>query len=157
MKYGVSLAVLALISELPWNLVHTGTAFYSMQNVMFTLLIGYLAMCAMEYLKDNAFALVASIGALTAASFVLRFDYGSQGFCFIILMYLLRGLPVARAAAGICVLPSRWVGGFAFLPIAFYSGKRGFIKGRALKYAFYAFYPVHLLVLYFIKYFIFGR
>lgn len=26
-KYGVSLAVLALISELPWNLVHTGTAF----------------------------------------------------------------------------------------------------------------------------------
>lgn len=156
-KYGVSLAVLALISELPWNLVHTGTAFYSMQNVMFTLLIGYLAMCAMEYLKDNAFALVASIGALTAASFVLRFDYGSQGFCFIILMYLLRGLPVARAAAGICVLPSRWVGGFAFLPIAFYSGKRGFIKGKALKYAFYAFYPVHLLVLYFIKYFIFGR
>lgn len=152
LKYGISLAVLALVSELPWNLVHTGTLFYSKQNVMFTLLAGFLALCAAEGLKNKPALLVLCLAALTAAVFTLDFDYGSQGYCFILVMYYLRKYAAVRALAGICILPSRWVGGFAFLPVAFYNGKRGFIKGRVLKYAFYAFYPVHLFVIYLIYY-----
>lgn len=34
----------------------------------------------------------------------------------------------------------------AMLPIALYNGERGF-SGRALQYGFYAFYPVHILIL----------
>lgn len=33
LKYGISLAAFALISEIPWNLVHTGTLLYQGQNV----------------------------------------------------------------------------------------------------------------------------
>ncbi|HCA05211.1 MAG TPA: TraX protein [Ruminococcaceae bacterium] len=152
LKYGVSLAVMALVSEFAWNLEHTGTLFYSEQNVMFTLLAGYLAMCATERFKTDALKLTAIMAVLTAAAFTLHFDYGFQGFAFILLLYLLRDMAVVRDVLGICVLPSQWIGGLAFLPVAFYNGKRGFIKGAVLKYAFYAFYPAHLFVIYLIKY-----
>ena len=42
---------------------------------------------------------------------------------------------------------STWRSALAFVPINLYSGKRGFVRGPVLKFAFYAFYPVHLLVL----------
>ena len=54
-------------------------------------------------------------------------------------------------SSGTAVLASRWKGGLAFILLAFYNGKRGFIKGAVLKYAFYAFYPLHLLALYWIR------
>jgi hypothetical protein len=39
----------------------------------------------------------------------------------------------------------------AFIPIAMYNGQRGFIKSPILKYAFYLFYPAHILLLVAIK------
>ena len=66
-------------------------------------------------------------------------------------MYLLRSSPLLRAVVGSCVLSSRWIAGLAFLPIAFYNGKRGFIRGKAAKYLFYVIYPAHIFALYLIK------
>lgn len=64
---------------------------------------------------------------------------------------LLRHRPLFRAIVGAGMLSWRWIAGLAFIPIGMYNGRRGFIQGPFAKYIFYAFYPLHLLVLYFIK------
>ena len=152
-RYGIRLLLFALISEIPWNLEHTGTLCYSNQNVFFTLLLGYLGLCAAERLKADGDRRPwgALLLCLLALSFVLHADYGGYGFGFILLMDLLRDRSVLRAVAGACSLPGQWRSGLAFVPIAFYNGRRGFIRGTVLQLLFYGAYPAHLLLLFFIK------
>ncbi len=147
-RYGIQLLIFALISELPWNLVHGGQFFYRGQNVLFTLLLGYLGLCALERFRDDKKKLLASLLGLLVVSIVLRADYGCSGYGFILLLYVLRNQQLVRAIIGCCVLGSRWVAGTAFIPIALYNGKRGFVRGPVGKYFFYLFYPLHLLIIY---------
>ena len=149
-KYGLNLFVFALISEIPWNLVHSGNWLYPSQNVMFTLLLGYLGLCAIERYKDNWKYLLMSLLALLVVSVLLRADFGLSGFGFILLLYVLKDKKILQAVIGCCILPSRWVAGLAFIPINLYNGKRGFVKGAVSKYFFYLFYPLHLLAIYFL-------
>ena len=150
-RYGISLLLFALISEIPWNLEHTGTIFYEKQNVFFTLFLGYMGLCAYEYFQGQICRQVLSVFSLYLLTMFMKSDYGLTGFGFIILMYAVREQKLLRAVLGCCFLSSTWVGGLAFIPISLYNGKRGFIRSPILKYAFYAFYPVHILVLYYIK------
>ena len=150
-KYGLNLFIFALISEIPWNLVHSGTLFYVRQNVMFTLLLGYLGLCALEYFRVDKLRMTLSVLGLFVVAFFARADYGYLGYAFILLLYALRENAVVRAVAGCAALPSHLIGGMAFIPIAFYNGERGFIKGPVGTYLFYAFYPVHLLVIWLIR------
>ena len=149
-KYARDLLILALISEIPWNLEHTGRLFYSHQNVMFTLLLGLLGIWAIREYRDEFRKLAPCLLGLLAVSLVLRADYGCTGFGFILLLYLLREKKLYRAVVGTCFLGSL-PAGLAFIPISMYNGKRGFIQGRFLKYAFYAFYPLHLFILFAIR------
>ena len=52
-RYGRNLLLFAILSELPWNYIHTNTFFYEKQNVFFTLFIGYLGFCAIEYFREK--------------------------------------------------------------------------------------------------------
>lgn len=158
-RYGLRLAAFAVISEIPWNLVHTGRLLYERQNVFFTLTLGFVALCLAEGIEKDAehrglYAL--GLAAVIAAGLWGRMDYGAVGVGIILMMYLLRERAVLRAAAGVCLLPNTWIAGFAFVPIALYNGKRGFIRGKAMQIAFYAIYPVHLLILYFLRRHFFG-
>ena len=155
-KYGMNLLVCALISEIPCNLVHTNKFFYSGQNVFFTLLLGYLGLCVIERYKEDFKNLAKYLVPLFVASIVLRSDYGCAGFGFILLIYLLRDNKLLMSIVGTGALPSTIFSGMAFIPIWFYNGERGFVRGKVWKYAFYAFYPVHLLILYYIKLRIYG-
>ena len=150
-RYGRNLLVFALISEIPWNLTHGGHLYGLSQNVFFTLFLGFLGLCAIEHYRDNLKRQTIALLGLFVASVLLLCDYGCSGFSFIIMLYLLRRQPLFRAIVGAGMLSYRWIAGLAFIPIAMYNGQRGFIQGPLSKYLFYAFYPLHLLVLYFIK------
>lgn len=150
-KYGLSLFVFALISELPWNYIHSGTWHYHSQNVLFTLLLGFLGLCALERFRHDGRRLAASLIGLLVVSVLLRCDYGCSGYGMILLLYVLRRQRLLQAVIGSCVLSSRWIAGLAFIPINMYNGERGFIRGPFAKYIFYAFYPVHLIIIYWIR------
>lgn len=149
MKYGISLAAFALISEIPWNLVHSGTLFFQGQNVFFTLLLGFLGLCVLEHWQNRLLQGGALI-ALAMLAVLLRCDHSVVGYAFIMLMYALRDNELVRPLTAFLYSNHWWVLS-AFLPISMYNGKRGFVKGKVLKYAFYAFYPVHLIVIYFVQ------
>lgn len=161
-KYIIRLFSFALISEIPFDFAFNNKIIeFTHQNVFFTLLIGVLAMWAISYcknrFKDDRVKYIGSAVAIfiisSAIAEFIRCDYGAIGIAVIILMYILREYKVLKALSvyAIFVLHSGFEGlqtlaVFAFIPISFYSGK----KGISLKYFFYAFYPIHLLILGFI-------
>ena len=150
-KYGKNLLLFALISEIPWNLEHTGTLHYPVQNVFFTLFLGYAGLCCIEELKERPREQLISLIALMLVGMNLNADYGIGGFAFILVMYLLREQKILQAVVGTCIESGGWAAGLAFIPINLYNGKRGFVRGKAMKYLFYAAYPLHILILYFVK------
>lgn len=150
-KYGRNLLLFALMSEIPWNLVHAGTWHHPGQNVFFTLFLGYLGLCCLSYWKEETVKKSIGMLVLLAISFKFRADYGFRGYGFILMLYALRSQLLLKSVIGCCMLPGAWMPGLAFIPICLYDGKRGFIQGPVWKYCFYAFYPAHLLVLYVLR------
>ena len=149
-RYGISLLVLALLSEIPFNLMNGGTLLFTKQNVMFTLLLGYLAMWSLEYFKNRPFVSLVLLLVMFLISRYMQADYKTAGFIFIILMYGLRKERIVQTVACPVLLQMKLMVFLSLLMTCLYNGKRGFIKTPFLKYCFYAFYPVHMLVIYFI-------
>ena len=150
-RYLTNLFVFAVVSELPWNLIHSGTLSYEKQNVFFTLLLGCLALYAIEEFKEKRVLQLFALAVIFALAYVLKVDYGYMGVALIIAMYLLREQEAARIPVGICLCSAKLRALPAFAAIYLYNGKRGFIKGKMGKYICYAFYPLHLLILALIK------
>ena len=162
-KYMLRMALFALVSEIPFDLVFqikggefTMAKLFGYQNVMITLLFGLILMYIYEWIKMNylmqplifnTLGVFAIVGIGAAAAF-LKTDYGMGGVLLIMVFYLFRGKKLflfLGAAAVMVLFINRFelLGLAAFLPIFMYSGKRG----PKVKYAFYSFYPVHLLLL----------
>ena len=145
-SYGRNLLIFAIISEIPWALLHHGFHLLS-HNVIFTLFWGFLGLCAIERYADDKRKSGIIVLVMLCIAFVFRADYSGSGFAFIILFYALRRHRALQALMGCCILPMKWITGLAFIPINMYNGQRGFIRGSFAKYLFYAFYPLHLLAL----------
>lgn len=154
-KYALRLFGFALLSEIPFDLAFSGKILeFGYQNVFFTLLIGLLTIMLFdEVVKKqewhpvlrSALLVIITFGGMGAA-YLLHTDYDAKGVLAILVFYMtrqMRGLQIVAGCLAFCwELPAI----VAFIPIAFYNGKRGW----NIKYLFYAFYPVHLLVLYLI-------
>lgn len=179
-RYALRLLAFGCISEIPFDLMYSSTVFDPFhQNVMFTLLLGLLAIRGLERAKRERTAKAAALGLLGLLAAWLvgvigMVDYGGMGVLTVAVFYVFRGFPLAWLGQAVCLallnivffqglyIPVELFGrvfefqtqGFALLaliPIWLYSGEKG-RGGQALQYGSYAFYPLHMLVLYLIKF-----
>lgn len=179
-KYILRLLVFALITEIPFNLFCSSSWFYPYhQNVLFTLLLGLLAVAVIDKARNSedkkskvSVLWLLLIGVVSIIGFT---DYGFLGVFTVVMFYLVRGYKFTwlLQLVGMVVIhvflfegqniifevfnhtiefPIQGFAVFALVPIWLYKGKRG-CTSKALQYGFYAFYPVHMLVLYLIKFF----
>lgn len=171
-KYALRLGLFSLLSEIPFDLAFNGEVidFHSGQNVFFTLLLGLLGIGAIKELAPRIMpklglseeacknkylcALVSSpllvLCCLTAHW--LNTDYGWAGVLIILAFYILQehriGAVVAMILINFIFLADmsmynlQFYATFAALPILAYNGTPG---SKKLKWAFYGFYPLHLL------------
>ena len=155
-KYALRLGIFALISEIPFDLAVRNTiCSFEGQNVFFTLLLGLLAMMSLEQIekkyseKKSIYILLCILisAIFMAGAFLFKTDYAAGGILTILIMYFFRTNKMKRMAFGVLALLSCGaMECFAVVNLIFikkYNGKRG----SSLKYIFYWFYPVHLLIL----------
>ena len=174
-KYLGRMFVFALISEIPFNLLYYSSVVFPFhQNVMFTFCLAVLLMMALERAKSKG-PIVFSLAAVACVALgmllgqLAMVDYYGSGVVTVLVFYLCRGRSWGRLGelAGLIVLNCYLLGGMmmpvtllghtfeiseqglavlALIPIWLYNGKQG-PHSRALQYACYAFYPLHMLVL----------
>ena len=165
-KYVLRLLVFAVLSEIPFNLM-TGRAVWNPydQNVLWTLLLGAAVCWSIDgaLKRRTAPAFVLTGAAMVAAFWLLEVfctDYGGWGMLLVAMFYGVRRAPYGQAAkmaaqaVGLAFFCIGVMGGVtielwaltALVPIWLYNGQRGF-SHKAVQYGFYAFYPLHILIL----------
>ena len=165
-KYGIRLGVGALLSELPFDLALFGGITLQYQSVMITLLLGFAMSICMKRVNRAHWQVLLVIPFALLAEW-LNTDYGGWGVALIALFVLTRQMPnklliQTICMAAICYLMDSYIMTFgalqvpiemfalvAMVPIALYSGEK-LSRSKALQWAFYLFYPVHLTVLFFL-------
>lgn len=143
-KYALRLLLFAFISEVPFDLALGGTFVdFNQQNIFFTLFIGLVVMIIASRFEGKViFQLITFIVGMLAG-YLLNVDYSFMGIFLLEILYFFRFNRKNQVSSGaISVLwePAAVLG---FIPIWFYNGERG----RSMKYFFYWFYPVHILIL----------
>ena len=171
-KYLIRLAVFAVIAEVPFNLMcaHSVTYPYG-QNVIWTLLIALAVIGCVRWAeqRENTALLALVWAGLAVGGYLLAewamTDYGGWGVITVLVFYACRekkwGLPAEIAAMaaihgfalgsahvmlGNFRFPVQALAVLALIPIHLYRGRQG-PHNRVIQYAFYAFYPVHILIL----------
>ena len=159
-KYLMRLGIFALISEYPFDYAFWYVTYmrnhFSSQNVFFTLFIGLLTITIYDYLakkyKDQPFVFntLAVITIVTGGGIavLLKTDYSFLGILVILVFYLFhwnkkRMLFAYFLLAGFLFSGLQFLAIFAIPILWFYNGE----KGPSMKYGFYVFYPLHLLVI----------
>ena len=156
-KYIGRMAGFVLLTEIPYDLAFSACfPSWEDQSVMLTLLIGLLTMWGCSLIERKwptnylgqwiGFALCLAMGMQVA--YLLNTDYAYRGVLSIMAMYFFRRERNLQVLAGaITFLWEPWAL-VAFPLIYLYNGQRG----MKMKYFFYAFYPLHLLLFYAISF-----
>jgi len=174
-RYLRRMLLFALISEIPFNLIQSGSVLFPFhQNVMFTLLLGLLAVKGVEKARRERTARAVVLGVLMLFGSLLLgvvgfVDYDAMGVSTVVLFWLFRdfrGARLAQLAAMVLLnivlfdgqslaltetlyFPIQGFAVLSLLLIWLYNGEKG-RGGKALKYGSYLFYPAHMLLIYLI-------
>ena len=155
-RYLISVLILAAASEPFFDMAMSGVWLeFESQNTVFTLLIGLVMIMIMDRFGTNYSVQIFIIAIFGTAVWFLKVDYSFWGILPIGAYYLMRTMP-AYLAAAVAVTPltvgyNTFGVYLALIPLFFYDKSRGTMP-PALKYSFYAFYPLHLGVLAAVKY-----
>ena len=182
-KYMQRLLIFALITEIPFNLAIGGNFLYPFhQNVLWTFLIALTAIYFLEKIKNKKIWLKILLGILiiifsSVLGLLTMVDYYHYGILTVLIFYFFRGKKWWNYLGQlICLwyINVEMMGGmyyeinllgkiveisqqglalFALIPIWLYKGQQG-PYNKTIKYIYYAFYPVHLLILAIIGFFV---
>lgn len=163
-QYALRLGIFMLLSELPFDLAFSGGVDWSDQNVMVTMLLGFLLLETLKYCRYPILKVIALLPFAFAAD-KLCTDYGGYGVTLIWVFGVFRGNKLLCLLGSIIVcyimnsvriwflgvrIPIEMFAVFALIPIWFYSGEK-LTRSKVAQWAFYAFYPVHLTILWLIS------
>ena len=176
-KYLLRLLLTALISEIPFNLLCSGSLVYPLhQNVIWSFLISIICIRLIERVRRREKMWLTALASvcISVPGFLLgtitMVDYYGYGILIVLMFYFLHGRRwycfVGQAVLlwyitwemmGGLVVPMEILGWkfelsqqgmsmLALIPIWLYNGRRG-PHNRWIRYSFYAFYPLHMLIL----------
>lgn len=155
LNYLTRLLIFAILSEIPFDLAfHGGVCNWQYQNVFFTLAFGLMALFCLEEMNSNKIYAIGLI-LVIAATYFSKCDYGVGGVLLICMFYLAKNNLIIKWILCALILylyfgTFELYGLIAMIPISLYNGKRG---PKSAMF-FYWFYPVHLLILFAIAYFL---
>ncbi len=181
-KYVCRLLLFAVISEIPFNLAMGSSVFYPLhQNILWSFLISIgLIHWNEKAKKKNKLWIRILVGCVTVVigyvgGLVTMVDFYHAGILTVLVFYFFRGRKWwCYIGQLICLwyVNVEMLGGFSYeihlgeatyflsrqglallalIPIWLYRGKQGY-HSKALQYVYYAFYPVHLLILGLLKF-----
>ncbi len=154
-KYALRLLIFGLISEIPFDLgLFKDVLYEDHQNVMLSFVISLLMLAVMRYLESNALGLsrpvfflayICTIIAFSDVAVILNTDYTWKCTVLVALLYITRTSKPLQLISGAAATSWEAYAPASFLLLWFYDPD---VKPR-FKYAFYIFYPLHLLLIYF--------
>ena len=153
-KYALRLLIFALISEVPFDLgLFKDVTYDDHQNIMITFFIAIIMLSVIKYLTENSLglsrpvlvlAVICTVIAFSDISVILKCDYSWKCMLLVSVLYLTRTLGSFRLVAGSAATSWEQYAPIAFVLLYFYDPE----QPPKYKYAFYVFYPLHLLVIY---------
>lgn len=159
-KYAKRLIIFALVSEIPFDLAFYNKIGFEHQNIFFTLFLGLAVIYLLEMKEGKYnFNKTAVIIVACLLANILLVDYNVMGIVYILLFYITRSFNKSKKFMTIGLgmfavnFMSPWVQQFsliALIPIYFYNGELG-PKNKIMQILFYAAYPLHLVLYYFMK------
>lgn len=158
-KYILRLGVGILLAELPFDILFEGGSTWAYQSVMVTLTLGALMLLCMQRVEKKSLKLLLVIPFAVLAE-LAKCDYGGWGIAMMAVFALFDrlgmqtiGILLVNACMESAMIPVFGIpvsvqlfAAFAMVPIALYSGGK-LSRSKTLQWAFYLFYPVHLLLL----------
>ena len=150
-KYLITLLIFGVISEVPFDMFTSRTYFEPYwNNMMFTLALCIITIWAIDSLKEKIdkkiFWYAVSIIIVVIFCFLamkLNLDYDYHAIIIAYLFYIFYDKPILGAGLGYLSIIKELYSFIGFAVTVTYNGERG----RQYKWLNYFFYPVHILIL----------